>query len=94
MFRRLLRLTFKLAVIAAIGYGIAVVVKKLTAPPDGTSAPLEPWPPLDEERLAETGTAGADAARDTAGETVEAAVSAGKGSNGESGAGDSTKSAT
>lgn len=45
MFRRLFRLTFKLTLIAAIGFGIAVVVKKLTAPAD-TPVPLEPWPPL------------------------------------------------
>jgi hypothetical protein len=94
MFKRLLRLTFKLAIIAAIGYGIAVVVKRLTAPPDGTSAPLEPWPPLDSERFSETGTTAASAVSDAAGEPVEAAVSAGESSNGESGTDDSTKSTT
>lgn len=45
MFRRLLRVTFKLTLIAAVGYGIAMVVKKLTAPAD-TGMPMEPWPPL------------------------------------------------
>jgi hypothetical protein len=40
--RRLLRLTFKLGLIALIGFGIAVVVKKLTAPAD-TPLPIEPW---------------------------------------------------
>jgi hypothetical protein len=94
MFRRLIRLTFKLAVIAAIGYGIAVVVKKLTAPPDGTSAPLEPWPPLDSERFAEAGAAAAGSVAEAVNETVDAAVSAGESSNGESSTGDSTKSTT
>jgi hypothetical protein len=46
MFRRVFRLTVKLGVIAAVGVGIAVAVKKLTAPPVDTSASLEPWPPL------------------------------------------------
>jgi len=44
--RRVLRITFKIGVIAAIGVGIAVVVKKLTAPPEDTTSSLEPWPPL------------------------------------------------
>jgi hypothetical protein len=42
---RLLRVTVKLGVIAAVGFGIAVVVKKLTAPADAPYA-SEPWPPL------------------------------------------------
>jgi hypothetical protein len=45
VFRKFFRLTFKLTLIAGIGFGIAVVVKKLTAPAD-TPVPLEPWPPL------------------------------------------------
>jgi hypothetical protein len=89
MFRRLIRLTFKLAVIAAIGYGLAVVVKKLTAPPDGTSAPLEPWPPLETDRVADVATAAATAAA----ETVDATIGAGENSNGESG-GEATTSAS
>jgi hypothetical protein len=46
MFRRVLRLTVKLGIIAAVGIGIAVVVKKLTAAPADSSGSLEPWPPL------------------------------------------------
>jgi len=47
--RRLLRLTFKLGLIALIGFGIAVVVRKLTAPAD-TPLAVEPWTsPQDQE---------------------------------------------
>jgi hypothetical protein len=45
VFKRLLRVTIKLGLIAAIGFGVAVVVRKLTAPAD-SPAGLEPWPPL------------------------------------------------
>jgi hypothetical protein len=45
VFKRFFRVTFKLGLIAAVGFGIAVVVKKLTAPAD-TAVPIEPWPPL------------------------------------------------
>ncbi|WP_334143401.1 hypothetical protein [Rhabdothermincola sp.] len=48
MIRRVFRITFKLGLIAAVGVGIAVVVKKLTAPPE-VPASLEPWPPLSTE---------------------------------------------
>lgn len=44
MFRRLLRVTLKLALIAAVGFAVAAVVKKLTTPPPLPEA--EPWPPL------------------------------------------------
>lgn len=46
--RRLLRLTFKLGLIALIGFGIAVLVRKFTAPAD-TPVPAEPWPPSQTE---------------------------------------------
>jgi hypothetical protein len=59
--RRVLRISFKLGLIAAIGVGIAVVVKKLTAPP-ADSTPLEPWPPLSTETT--TGTGADEAAGD------------------------------
>jgi hypothetical protein len=94
MFRRLIRLTLKLAVIAAIGYGIAVVVKKLTAPPDGTSAPLEPWPPLESERTAESSGATASAAGEGDAEPVGSSVGTGQGSNGEAGTSDTTATTT
>lgn len=42
MFRRLLRVTVKLGLIAAAGFAIAVVVQKLTAPAESSGAP-EPW---------------------------------------------------
>jgi hypothetical protein len=58
VFRRLFRVTFKLALIAAIGFGIAVVVKKLTAPAD-TPVPLEPWPPLPTDPSTASAPAGA-----------------------------------
>jgi hypothetical protein len=48
MFRRVFRLTIRLGLIAAVGVGIAIVVKKLTTPPESPStADLEPWPPLE-----------------------------------------------
>jgi len=56
VFRRLFRVTFKLGMIAAIGFGIAVVVRKLTAPADN-APPIEPWPPLTPEGVGETGQA-------------------------------------
>ena len=52
MFRRLLRVTVKLGIIAAIGFGIAVVVKKLTAPAEAPYSP-EPWPPLQADKAEE-----------------------------------------
>lgn len=55
MFKRLFRVVFRLAVIAAIGYGIAMVVKKLTAPAEAP-LPVEPWPPLAPEPTAPTST--------------------------------------
>jgi hypothetical protein len=55
VFKRLFRVVFRLALIAAIGYGIAVAVKKLTAPADGP-LPIEPWPPLAPEPTAPTST--------------------------------------
>lgn len=61
MFRRVLRLTVKLGVIAAIGVGIAMVVKKFTQTPDLPAAPLEPWPPLATDDAASTATDSADA---------------------------------
>jgi hypothetical protein len=63
VFRRLFRVTFKLGVIAAVGFGIAVVVKRLTAPAD-TSAPIEPWPPLPAEKAVPTNTNGDAATTD------------------------------
>lgn len=48
MIRKVFRITFKLGLIAAVGVGIAVVVKKLTAPPEAPAS-LEPWPPLSTE---------------------------------------------
>lgn len=45
-FRRLFRVTLKLGMLAAIGIGVAVVVKRLTTPPAEPAVPLEPWPPL------------------------------------------------
>lgn len=55
MFKRLFRVVFRLTLIAAVGYGIAVAVKKLTAPADGP-LPIEPWPPLAPEPTAPTST--------------------------------------
>jgi hypothetical protein len=78
--RRVLRLSVRIGVIAAIGVGIAVVVKKLTAPPADTSSSLEPWPPLSTDTTtstgADTGTgeeaaAGAEAIGEAAAEAVE-----------------------
>jgi len=46
--RRFFRLLFKLGLLAAIGVGVALAVKKLTAPPLPTDE-LEPWPPLSPE---------------------------------------------
>ena len=57
MFRRLFRVTLKLGLIALVGFGIAVVVKKLTAPAD-TAAPIEPWPPLPSDPTPPTNTNG------------------------------------
>lgn len=48
--RRFFRLLFKLGLLAAIGVGVALVVKKLTAPPL-PSDELEPWPPLSPEPI-------------------------------------------
>ncbi len=45
--KRFFRLLFKLGILAAIGFGIAMAVKKLTAAPEMADTPLEPWPPLD-----------------------------------------------
>ena len=45
--KRLFRLLFKLGVLAAIGFGIAMAIKKLTATPEMAEMPLEPWPPLE-----------------------------------------------
>lgn len=59
MFRRVFRITFKVGLIAAVGVGIAMVVKKLTAPPE-VPASLEPWPPLSTETPA--GSAGEQSA--------------------------------
>ena len=53
MFRRVARITFKLGLIAAVAVGVAVVVKKLTAPPPAPAS-LEPWPPLATEAPAPT----------------------------------------
>lgn len=63
MFRRVLRVTIKLGLIAAVGVGIAVVVKKLTAPPADSSS-LEPWPPLktDSSRSDEDASSNGDSA--------------------------------
>ena len=52
VFKRLLRVTVKLGLIAAIGFGVAVVVRKLTAPAASPSAP-EPWPPLQADERAD-----------------------------------------
>lgn len=60
VFKRLSRVVFRLALIAAIGYGIAVVVKKLTAPADD-SAPIDPWPPLAPDSTDVGGVDGEDA---------------------------------
>ena len=57
MFKRFFRVTFKLGLIAAVGFGIAVVVKKLTAPAD-TAVPIEPWPPLPSQSPTPTNTNG------------------------------------
>jgi hypothetical protein len=65
--RRLFRFTFKLGAIVAVGVGIAVVVKKLTAPPEDSSASLEPWPPLKTDET--TGLASSSTA---SGEKLEA----------------------
>lgn len=65
--RRVLRISLKLGLIAAIGIGIAVVVKKLTAPPSDTAAPLEPWPPLSTETT--TGTEAVEPVAEPAGTT-------------------------
>ncbi len=43
--RRFFRLVFKLGLLAAIGVGVALAVKKLTAPPPLPDE-LEPWPPI------------------------------------------------
>jgi hypothetical protein len=64
VFRRLLRVTVKLGIIAAVGFGIAVVVKKLTAPAESPYSP-EPWPPLQAERAEEA----ADTVASTVGES-------------------------
>lgn len=69
--RRVLRVSIRIGVIAAIGIGIAVVVKKLTAPPADTSSSLEPWPPLSTD----IGTSTSPGA-ETAEETAEAAAEA------------------
>ena len=61
MFKRLFRVMFKLGLIAAIGFGIAVVVKRLTAPAD-TAVPIEPWPPLPSQSPTPTHTNGETAA--------------------------------
>lgn len=58
VFRRLSRVVFRLTLIAAIGYGIAVVVKKVTGPADAPM-PIDPWPPL-------AGGDGSPASTDTA----------------------------
>jgi hypothetical protein len=42
VFRRLLRLTVKVGLIALVGFAIATVVKRLTAPADAP-LPVEPW---------------------------------------------------
>jgi len=55
VFKRLFRVVFRLAVIAAIGYGIAMVVKKLTAPAEAP-LPVDPWPPLAPEPTTPTST--------------------------------------
>lgn len=46
--RRFFRLIFKLGLLAAIGVGVALAVKKLTAPPPLPDE-LEPWPPINPE---------------------------------------------
>ncbi len=46
--RRFFRVVFKLGLLAGIGVGVAVAVKKLTAPPPLPDE-LEPWPPLSPE---------------------------------------------
>ncbi|MEJ5255216.1 MAG: hypothetical protein WHS89_07705 [Acidimicrobiales bacterium] len=51
MFRRVFRITLKLGLIAAVGVGIAMVIKKLTTPPEAPAS-LEPWPPLSTETTA------------------------------------------
>jgi hypothetical protein len=54
--RRFFRLIFKLGLLAAIGVGVALAVKKLTAPP-ATPDDLEPWPPINPEpAITEPGT--------------------------------------
>lgn len=57
MFQRFFRVTFKLGLIAAVGFGIAMVVKRLTAPAD-TAVPIEPWPPLPSQTTTPTYTNG------------------------------------
>jgi hypothetical protein len=52
MFRRVFRLTVKLGIIVGVGVGVALVVKKLTAPPVDTSASLAPWPSLETDASA------------------------------------------
>jgi len=70
----------KIAIVAAIIVGIAVVVKKLTAAPDDSSASLEPWPPLTPDTSAVTDTVKdaaedvAEAAEDAASDVAEAAT--------------------
>lgn len=76
MIRRLFRLIVKLGIIAGVGIGIALVVKKLTAAPE-PPAPLEPWPPLDPEPIPEPSPSPLDVAdgpSDLVDEALEAAV--------------------
>jgi hypothetical protein len=68
VFRRLFRVTLKLGLIALVGVGIAVVVKKMTAPAD-TAAPIEPWPPLPPEGAPSTQTNGETAAAESTAST-------------------------
>jgi hypothetical protein len=72
VFGRLLRLTIRLGVIAGIGVGIALVVKKLTQTPSGPPAQLEPWPPLPQDPP--TGAEAAAVAAEVAADVAEAAA--------------------
>jgi hypothetical protein len=71
MFRRVFRVTLKLGIIAAVGVGIAIVVKRLTTPPEvAFERPDSPWPsvsvpsqpaePVADDTSADNGSIAAD----------------------------------
>jgi hypothetical protein len=70
----LFRVTFKLTLIAAVGYGIAMAVKKLTAPAD-TGVPIEPWPPLPADAATAAATDSSSTNGDAAADPSSAATS-------------------